>query len=120
MTDPKQAMQQALTVLESYWHHGLTPSNWKQTGCAITALRAALSSIPDVKAVPVAWMTEDGERVVTERTMRQNDIGAGATAMRAYTVPLYYASSAQKEPGETGMDERKTDGVAPTDGGKNG
>jgi hypothetical protein len=50
--------------------------------------------------------------------MRQNDIGAGATAMRAYTVPLYYASSAQKEPGETGMDERKTDGMPGMDGGQ--
>jgi hypothetical protein len=129
MTDPKQAMQQAVDALTGaarFIKNGVEfgyirmpdadcPDPAHETpgkvDAAITALRAALSSIPDVKAVPVAWMTEDGERVVTERTMRQNDIGAGATAMRAYTVPLYYASSAQKEPGETGMDERKTDGV---------
>ena len=49
-------------------------------------------------AQPEAWMTEDGERVVTARTKAANDIGAGALAMRGYTVPLFRTIPAAPSP----------------------
>lgn len=41
----------------------------------------------------VAWMTEDGERCVTERTMAgaRKDGGAMLSSLSAYVVPLTYA-----------------------------
>ena len=45
---------------------------------------------------PVAWLTEDGERCVTEKTMSgaQKDGGAMLSSLSAYTVPAFSAQPA--------------------------
>jgi hypothetical protein len=81
MTEHKQAMEQALAALQSCWREGLTSNNLKQVEDAITALHA----------VKRLWLEVRPKQV------------------EHYTVPLYAATSAPKEPG-------RTDGVALPDG----
>jgi hypothetical protein len=133
MTDPKQAMQQALEALTDVRfvldcalgigairpHDADGPAVMADK--AITALRAALSSIPDVSAAdPMGWHSrlatmaleaiEAGPNAAL--LMNLEGIKEHLRAAKAGGWPVWgSASFAQKEPGETGMDERKTDGV---------
>lgn len=49
------------------------------------------------RAVPAAWLTKDGERCVTARTMdgARKDGGAILSSLSSFTVPLYAAAQAQ-------------------------
>lgn len=67
----------------------------------LTDVQALLSSpVRDVGGLPAAaWMTEDGERVVSAKTMEgaQRDGGAMLSSMRPYTVKLVREVLATKE-----------------------
>jgi hypothetical protein len=135
MTDPKQAMQQAVAVawaaFQSYPVDHAEDSDDEQRKAVEAAVRAALSSIPDVKAVPAGYAlvplepTEDMVKAYLQANnaywQRTDEMPPPPNRWRtgrpfeataeSYKAMIAAASSAQKEPGETGMDERKTDGV---------
>ena len=60
-------------------------NQWDELGCdekLELAVRAAFESLP--APVVVAWLTEDGERVITDKTKR----GLPRAVHAPYTVPL--------------------------------
>jgi hypothetical protein len=86
MSNLRAAAQQALKTIES-WNPSLRTDDDE---AAITALRAALAQ-PEQEQEPVAWLTEDGDRVVTQKTKSQmlRDGGAASSSMTPYCVPAF-------------------------------
>ena len=80
------ANESPLERLRYFLSHALNGQDWLDVEPFLDALSADAIT---PAAQPEAWMTEDGERVVTAKTKAANDIGAGALAMQGYTVPLF-------------------------------
>jgi hypothetical protein len=127
----QQAVAVAWAAFQSYPVDHAEDSDDEQRKAVEAAVRAALSSIPDVKAVPVGYAlvplepTEDMVKAYLQANnaywQRTDEMPPPPNRWRtgrpfeataeSYKAMIAAASSAQKEPGETGMDERKTDGV---------
>ena len=74
----------------------------------VAVILEVAESVPR-EAIPAAWATEDGERVVTERTHRNAlaDGGAIASSMAPYSVPLFRHPPERPAPSEPTADERE-------------
>ena len=70
------------------------PSLWSALDVARAALASAAQPAPDAHVA--AWMTPEGDRVVTEVTMAgaRKDGGATLSSLRPYSIPLVRASAA--------------------------
>jgi hypothetical protein len=81
----RAVMRQALEALER--GDAADPITVGET---MDALRAALME-PVAVQEPAAWLTEDGDRVVTQKTKSQmlRDGGAASSSMTPYCVPAF-------------------------------
>jgi hypothetical protein len=84
---------EVIEAAKAKWNAEADPFNqWEKLGCdekLELVARIALESVAAQK--PVAWLTEDSERVITDNTKRTLPRAAKAP----YTVPLVRARSSE-------------------------
>ncbi|HEY1212577.1 MAG TPA: hypothetical protein VGE93_02990 [Bryobacteraceae bacterium] len=90
--------REAIDAAKAEWNAQADQHNrWDELGCdekLELVARTALEMSP--AQAMVAWMTEDGERVITDSTKR----GLPRAVQTPYTVPLVRMSDAEPTKGE--------------------